>query len=259
MTNYERVDVMGVPVIYPAKYHDSGMAMAEAVEKTIAIVTEHWHLAVPKGCEVHVLTDLDEFVDQTVPKSLYHLVNLTKPLWQPRAQRAFTLAGGWMLPWPGCLAVGVKPPELVVRSTSRLGERLFVAVSDPLEKVQHLTCHELTHACTAHLRLPPWLNEGLAMRTVDHMVGYPTILETTRAMVQFDQSVLSSRAYRRIKPNDYDSLIRLYATGYWVTCQLEESHPTTLGELLKRKRSIREVTRIVGTTLNTSLVDGFTA
>jgi hypothetical protein len=148
---------------------------------------------------------------------------------------------------------------LVVRSTSRLGERLFVAVSDPLEKVQHLTCHELTHACTAHLRLPPWLNEGLAMRTVDHMVGYSTILETTRAMVQFDQSVLSSRAYRRIKPNDYDSLIRLYATGYWVTCQLEESHPTTLGELLKRKRSIREVTRIVGTTLNTSLVDGFTA
>jgi hypothetical protein len=202
---------------------------------------------------------LDEFVDQTVPKSLYHLVNLTKPFWQPRAQRAFTLAGGWMLPCRGCLAVGVKPPELLVRSTSRLGERLFVAVSDPLEKVQHLTCHEFTHACTAHLRLPPWLNEGLAMRTVDHMVGYPTILETTRAMVQFDQSVLSSRAYRRIKPNDYDSLICLYATGYWVTRQLEESHPTTLGELLKRKRSIREITRIVGTTLNTSLVDGCTA
>ena len=36
-------------------------------------------------------------------------------------------------------------------------------VPNLLEKIQHLTCHELVHACTAHLRLPFWLNEGIAV------------------------------------------------------------------------------------------------
>jgi hypothetical protein len=175
--NDKRIEVKGIPIIYPAEHSKTAAAIAEAVEKTILIITDCWNLSIPKSCQVHVLTDLKKFVDQTVPKHLHLLVNWTRPFLEPRVQRAFKLSGGWMLPWRGCLSVGVKPPELLTRSTSRLGDLLFVAVSDPLEKVKHLTCHEFTHACTAHLRLPFWLNEGLAMRTVDHMVRYQTVLK----------------------------------------------------------------------------------
>ncbi|MFZ2095657.1 MAG: hypothetical protein WAV05_03375 [Anaerolineales bacterium] len=34
-------------------------------------------------------------------------------------------------------------------------------ISDASTKTLHII-HELTHACAAHLRLPAWLNEGLA-------------------------------------------------------------------------------------------------
>jgi hypothetical protein len=129
-------------------------------------------------------------------------------------------------------------------------------VPDLLEKVRHLTSHEFTHACTAHLKLPPWLNEGLAMRAVDHMVGYPTVLEATRALAHRDLAALDSRSYRRVGPGDQDALIRLYATGYWATRQLEEERPGVLDELLQRRHSVREVTRRVEAALGLSTIEG---
>jgi hypothetical protein len=249
-----RIEVAGIPIIYAAEHRVTATAIAEAIEKTVSVVSDHWKLSVPKGCEVHVLTDWEEFINQTVPRHLRLLVNLTKPLWRKRAERAFMLAGGWLLPWRGRPSVGVKPPELLIRSKSELGKRLFVAVSDPLEKIRHLACHEFTHACTAHLRLPPWLNEGIAMRTVDHMVEYTTVLEETQNTVQFDLSVLNRKSYRRIKSSDYDSLIQLYATGYWVIRKLEKENPSIIDELLKRRCSFKESTRIIEQALNPSYV-----
>jgi len=176
MMNNMQIEVAGTPIIYKADYSRTAIAIAEAIEKTVSVVSNYWNLRVPKGCEVHVLTDWEEFVDQTVPKYFRFIVNLTKPLWRSRAGRAFMLAGGWLLPWRGRPSVGVKPPELLAQSKSELENRLFVEVSEPLEKVRHLACHEFTHACTAHLRLPFWLNQGIAMRTVDYMVEYTTVL-----------------------------------------------------------------------------------
>ncbi len=157
------------------------------------------------------------------------------------------LAGGWSLPWKGRPAVGVKPPELMPNSETSLGARLFVRVEDPMEKVRHFTCHELTHAFTAHLRLPPWLNEGLAMRAVDHMVGRPTVLDETRALVEQDPSTLGTRSYRRLAARDHDALIRLYATGYWITRQIDENDPSELARILETRRPQPEVTRAVMT------------
>lgn len=256
MTKYKRIETVGIPIIHSSEHAEVAATMAEAVEKTVSVVARYWNLSIPKGCEVHVLTNFEVFVNQTVPKRLRWLVSLTKPLWRRRAERAFMLSGGWMIPWRGCPSVGVKPPELLAQSKLKLGERLFVRVPNLWEKIQHLTCHELVHACTAHLRLPFWLNEGIAMRAVDHMVGYPTVLKETRSIIQFDESFLSSRSYRRLKPSDYDILIQLYATGYWVTRQLEEKNPSILVDLLKRKRSVREVTRIIGSALRFSPVGG---
>ena len=256
MPEYKSIKAAGVPIIYSPEYEQAASAMAGAVVETASILAQRWKLPVPRGCEVHVLTDWEEFLDRTVPRHLRLLFKLTKPLWRARVERTFPLAGGWMMPWRGRPAVGVKPPELLAQSQVGLGDRLFEPVPDLLEKVRHLTSHEFTHACTAHLKLPPWLNEGLAMRTVDHMVGHPTVLEATRALAHSDLATLDSRSYRRVGPGDQDALIRLYATGYWATRQLEEKRPSVLGELLQRRRSARDVTQRAGGALRLAAVDG---
>lgn len=253
MADHKRLEAAEVPIFYLPGYEETASAIADAVEATARVVERQWNLAIPAGCEVHVLTDWQQFLDQTVPKSLRLLMRLTRPLWRARVERTFPLVGGWTLSWRGKPTVGVKPPELLAQSSPGLGDQLFVPVPDLLEKVRQVTCHELTHACTGHLRLPPWLHEGLAMRAVDHYVGYPTVLEASRTLAQADLSALDDRSYRRVSSGQYDALIRLYATGYWATRQLEEAQPAVLEELLQRRRPLREVTRRAQAALQLSM------
>ena len=244
MNEEQRVLASAIPVVFHAEHREAGLAMAEVVERTGELLRS-WGLRPPLHSEIRVLTDWAEFIDRTAPAWLRPLLALTRPLWRGRAERAYALAGGWMIPWPGLAVVGVKPPELLAHSEPSLGDRLFVPVPEPLEKVRHLTCHELTHAFTAHLRLPAWLNEGLAMRAVDHLAGRPTVLEETRDLVGHHWSELETRAFRRIAAADHDALIRLYATGYWVTRRLDEERLEVLQGLLERRRPRREVLRTV--------------
>lgn len=237
--------VAGVPIFYPPGQEAAAVAMAAALERAVLVVRQRWKLGVPTGCEVRVMTDWESFLDDSAPRYLRPWIRVTRPLWRGRVERTFALAGGWMMPWRGRPTVGVKPPELLPASQEGLGARLFAPVPDPVEKVKHHTCHEFTHACTAHLRLPAWLNEGLAMRAVDHMVGAQTVLERTRSTGPFDPSRLSGKAYRGVRPGDHDALIELYASGYWTTRRLEQEHPALLFELLRQRRPAREVNRRV--------------
>jgi hypothetical protein len=249
MAEKARLEAAGIPVYFPERYRLFAEGIVVAVEETTRFLQDHWRLRPPADCQVHVLTDVFGFIAETVPRRLRILVALTKPLWRKRAERTFRIAGGWMLPWPGRMAVGVKPPELLASAKTSLGERLFEPVPDPTEKAMHLTCHELTHAYSAHLRLPPWINEGLAMRAVDHVAGYPTVREETSVQVLWDTSALDPKAYRQVKPADHEALLSLYATGYWMTRRLEEQAPDTFRELLEHRRSPGDVNRLVSEAL----------
>lgn len=256
MSHELQLDASGLPVFFQAEHEAAAHAMTEAAKATTSLLAARWRLPMPQGCELHVLTDCFEFIDRTAPTLLRPLLRITQRWWRPRAERAFALAGGWTIPWKSGPAVGVKPPELLLSGEPSLGDRLFVAIEDPLEKVKHLTGHELTHAFTAHLRLPSWLNEGLAMRAVDHLAGFATVREETRRLAQFDPEVLDSRAYRRIASSDHDALIRLYATGYWVTRRLDEERSPILSDLLEGRRPAREATQAVQTFLHASPLPG---
>lgn len=45
----------------------------------------------------------------------------------------------------------------------------FVTVIDALWRLEPVIAHELTHSALAHLKLPLWLDEGLAVTTEDHV------------------------------------------------------------------------------------------
>ena len=61
--------------------------------------------------------------------------------------------------------IGIKPPRLLDRADRTIGGLLFRRGPDLHKKAELTTCHELTHACSARLKLPAWLNEGLAAVT----------------------------------------------------------------------------------------------
>ena len=237
-------DAAGLPIFYQPEDIETAEAMAEAVEKTAQLLSHRWHLPTPLGCRLFVLTGWQDFIDQTAPRFLRPFIALTRPLWASRIAQVYDFAGGWMLPWGKRPSVGVKPPRLLERSDTSLGKRLFLPTPDLLEKVKRITCHELTHAFTLHLRLPPWLNEGVAMRAVDHVVGHPTVRPETREFVDADPGVLRAQAYRRTLRAGDDALLQLYASGYWLTRMIDEGTGAELARVLRSRGSRREHSRL---------------
>ena len=105
------------------------------------------------------------------------------------------------------------------------------------EKVQHSTCHELTHAFTAHLRLPMWLNEGMAMVTVDRFAGKPTVKPETVHVLKSTSQGAASQGYRKVLRADTDTIVYQVVRGYWLTRYIEETQPDLLRGLLPQRQS----------------------
>ncbi len=229
-----------VPVHHQPVDAHTAAVMAQTATQTQRILATRWALPTPRRCQMFVLTDCREFIDASAPGFYRPLIALSRPLWRARAERIFALAGGWNIPWRGAPAVGVKPPRLLPKDRDSLGARLFQTVDDADEKTRRLTCHELTHAFTAHLRLPAWLNEGLAMRAVDHLISGDSLLAESRQLVSGDATAIDPSAYRKAAA-DSDGLVRFYANAYWRTRALDEAHHDELTELLSQRRSAQQL------------------
>jgi hypothetical protein len=60
----------------------------------------------------------------------------------------------------------------------------FVVVRSDLSSVEPVIAHELTHSALAHLRLPKWLDEGLAVNTERKVAGARPFLYTPHELHQ---------------------------------------------------------------------------
>ena len=58
----------------------------------------------------------------------------------------------------------------------------FVIVKDDLHSIEPTIAHEMTHACVTHLRIPAWLNEGIAVNTEQRLAGAGRRLQTPEQM-----------------------------------------------------------------------------
>ena len=125
-------------------------------------------------------------------------------------------------------------------SDQSMGLEIFVSDEKIEDKVRSVTCHELTHAISDHLQLPAWLHEWLAMVTVDHFFGRPTVQAETLEILAKSAGEPPVRG-RRIGVHDKDALIYTYVRGYWLTRYLEETKPKLLQELLQEPRPQNEM------------------
>jgi hypothetical protein len=230
----------GLSLFFDEDERDAAVLIGDACEKSVRLIRTHWRLDTPEDCSVYVMTSWVRFVFQSAPLHWRILLVISMPFWYFRVRKVWKFAGGWAQRYGARRAVGVKPPRLMQPAETGMGNRIFIE-RDLSEKVQHVTCHELVHAFAAHLRLPMWLNEGLAMLTVDRYHGAPTVRDDTIDSLSGPSPGARPSGYRKARSADADALVRHYVRGYWLTRFVEDTKPELMKDLLSRRHSHGEI------------------
>lgn len=239
----ETMPIGGLTLYFDADERDAAELISGACEKTIWLARENWSLAVPSDCRVYVMTSWLDFIFHSAPWRWRVLLAPTLPIWYFRVSKLWRFAGGWMQRYGARRAVGIKPPRLIEDADRSMGDRIFVRETDVREKVQHIACHELTHAIAAHLKLPMWLNEGLAMLAVDKFFGRPSVRPETIETLSKSPGQTSPGEYRKVKISDPDAIVYHYVRGYWITRYLEDAQPALLTDILSQRYSHKALER----------------
>lgn len=211
---------------------EAGELVKQAAARSLTLVRDVWELPAPGDLHIYVMSSWQGFLKDSAPSGWKILLALSRPLWQRRIEQTWAVAGGWEQRYGRRVAVGIKPPRLLAQADKRLGERIFVTESNLNTKMETIACHELTHACSTHLRLPAWLKEGLAMFMVDRYLGRPSVRSETLDFLRNSPTPnpLGGRGNPRI--TDEAGLLYLYAHGYWLVRWLEENCPGLLRDQL---------------------------
>ncbi|MFN2149407.1 MAG: hypothetical protein ACK2T2_13555 [Anaerolineales bacterium] len=244
-----------VILYYDEEESASAAIVRAALDKTQRLLQERWSLEFPTDCHVLVMTSWRQFLFNAAPIPWRIMLALTLPLWARRVESMWKVAGGWTNRFGRRIAIGVKPPRLLEQADRRIGERIFIPLEDPREKVRQITCHELTHAATSALRLPLWLNEGMAARAVDHFSGHTTIrIETLDALRDSERDPLPL-SYRKLQTSDRDRVVYQFARGYWLTRWLDDNRPEVLAHLLSTRIPLQEIERILAGAFSLEMED----
>jgi hypothetical protein len=228
--------VGNITLVFDPSEQETADLIASACERAIQLVEEMWGLGSPRDCRIYVMTSWLGFVFQSAPWPWRLLLGATMPFWCFRARRTWPYSAAWTQRYGKRVAIGVKPPRLLEQSDRSIGVRMFVEENDMALNVQHVTCHELVHACSAHLRLPPWLNEGIATVTTDRYLSRPTIRQETLDLVRDFAPKAPPPSYRALSHQQGKAIAYHGVRGYWLVRYLEEQHPG----FLRRAFSLRQ-------------------
>lgn len=240
-------------LFFDAEESETAGLVEEACRHSIRVIGETWCLPAPSDCRVVVMTSWFRFLFESAPWPWRVPMVVSLPIWSYRIRRLWPFAGGCMQRFGSRrVVVGVKPPRLIEAADKSIGSLINVREDDLSEKVRQVTCHELTHAFMAHLRLPSWLNEGLAMVTVDRFAGKTTVREDTLEALGQDTAPKRPPEATRFNPADTPAIVRHYVRGYWIARLLTEADPQSMRELLQARRSRRELERRIATMLGLS-------
>lgn len=218
----------------------------EACAEALPFIREQWGLAAPYDCRLYVMTTWWGFIFRSAPWPWRVGLAVTLPVWCWRAQRTWPYSAAWTQRYGQRVAIGVKPPRLLESSDKRIGVHMFEVEPDSRMKIRHLVCHELTHACSAHLKLPMWLNEGLAAVTVDRFLGKRTIRVDSLALVKAFQPKAPPPTYRQIARLPVEAIAYHAVRGYWIAHYLEAARPGLLRRLLSAPRNARTIDAEIG-------------
>ena len=235
--------ISGITLVIAPGEQDTANVIGSACGKAVSLIQKSWGLETPEDCRIYVMTSWLGFVFQSAPWHWRILLGATMPFWCFRARRTWPYSAAWTQRYGKRIAIGVKPPRLLEQSDKSIGVRMFVEEKDMKVNVQHVTCHELVHACSAHLKLPMWLNEGIATVTVDRFLERPTIIEETLDFLRSFLPKGASPTYRELSRMSGEAIAYHGMRGYWLVRYLEEKCPGFLKRLFSLRRDPRAIER----------------
>jgi len=239
----------GITIFYEPQERTTANQVRLACERSSSIINEQWGLKIPPNCRLYVMTDWKDFMFQSSAGKRRLLLKVTYPLWAKRVQQMWDSAGGWNLPAKDGPVIGIKPFRLMQEGDPSFGGLIFIEEPDPNRKVQQVTCHELVHAITSHLKLPLWLREGFAMLMVDRIFECPTVKSESLELLKGEYSGYEAEEYREIKIKDPEYVAFQVARGYWLTRYLAETQPDLLRSFLLESHSHKELEAMVANVL----------
>ncbi len=234
----------GIELYFPPDEQQAAEIIGAACERSAPVIRDLWGLEPPGRCRVYIVASGVPYIFLTAPWYMRARLIIFFPLWWFDAQKTWNSAGGWTLRQRNPVIV-IKSPRLLEKSDRRVGRIIFVKDSNVDRRMQHITCHELTHAFTAALRLPPWLSEGIAMVTVDRFMGAPTVRGDTLERLNYSQHRRRAIRYISLARMRDEEIAYHYVRGYWVTRYLLDVHPEFLKGLLTKRRQHRTIEKMV--------------
>lgn len=244
--------INGMKIYYDSDEIKAVDQLAQACERSLQSIKNTWNLAAPQDCRVYLMDSWPRCVFLGAPLGSQILLGLTLPLWYRDFKMRWLHAGGWSQRYGSRQIVGIKAPRLIAETPDAMGESLFVKEEDLEQKFLSIVCHELTHACSAHLDLPIWFNEGLAMVSVDRCLEKQTVLPGTLALLNSEENGGDSADRFNMKTQSREEIILLYVRGYWLTRYLVENNPDLVEELLSEKLSANDFDARIARSLDVS-------
>ncbi len=229
--------INGMNIYYDSDEKKAVDQLAQACERSLQTIDKTWNLAAPQDCRVYMMDSWPRCVFLGAPLGSQILLGVTLPLWYRDFKMRWVYAGGWSQRYGTRQVVGIKAPRLITETPDAMGESLFVKEEDFEQKFLSIVCHELTHACSAHLDLPIWFNEGLAMVSVDLCLGKQTVLPGTLDLFNYEDIGGDSADRLNLNTQSREEVILLYVRGYWLTRYMVENNPDLVEQLLSGKLS----------------------
>ena len=238
--------VSGVPVFHRAQDRDVARQLGEAADQATQFLRRYWNLEPPAHYRIYVMDSLIAFRLHAAPRHLRLLLGLLLPLWYRNAMKLWPRVGGLTEPYQSSPAIGIKPPRLQETADRSLSEQYMLHEPDVSTRLRGMLCHELMHAFTAHLSLPMWLNEGLALLSVERFLKKPIIRPDAAALLKPRGEGKPPSNYRRISHLDNGQLAYDYARAYYITRLLDETQAPFLRDLLAERRKDDDIRRLIG-------------
>jgi hypothetical protein len=245
----ETQSIHGLSVLFARRDRAAADLIARACADALRFVRDCWGLPRPRRIRVQVLTSWRDLAMGCTPRTSKAILACFSPLWYGSLQRLWRFSAGLTHGRAGDPAIGIKPPRLLAQTDRTVGSRIFVRHGGMRDRIRHAACHEVTHALAMRLRLPLWLNEGLAMLTTDGFCRRPTVRQDTLGLLKRRPRGTRPPSYLLLTGMDTDALVYSYVRGYWFTRFLEATRPAFLRGLLARRRRARTLHRQVAAEL----------
>jgi hypothetical protein len=244
----ESIIADNVTIMFDSGDKPTADLFAEICAKSVPVIYDTLGLTIPPKCKVYVMTSWQKFLLHSAPWYRKILLLIIFPFYYFKINREWSKIAGWSLPYQP--TIGVKAPALFASQDTEIGKKIYNHDPDLYRKIRGYLCHELVHACSYHLKLPLWLNEGIAMYTVDKFLGIQTVKSETLEFLNAHPHKSKLLNYRNLMSASIDDIAYNYVRGYWITKLLERNYPDFLRTLLQKPQKEHELVRLISDKLN---------